>query len=511
MSDKQSDPDEAESSAAGEKLSGFDRFVARIKQGIWILLTIWVFIVVCTELKPRILVEPVAVPKTLADQGVTEVIAQQRLTADLMKVIADASTTMPTQIHDAIEADEPEANIELESAGISLQAVIQYTKRMLGFHDVSIRAALVQADDGLYTLNATIANSTTQVIDGAMHTSDPAAAIAAGADLIMKARNKFVYASALAARARVNCYQGAECDYSDAVQAFRDVLDDEGSRRYFKWSWLALSKIDEDQANYGDEVTKAMLSIKDDQTFYWGYYNWGIGLAEQGCGKEALEAFETALQYHPMLDFGYNAAGRQALDLALDEGRVTENAARIEHVNRALGYLMTATAINANYDEAYVNLGEAILELNDPTEREDARSQFVAAILGESSQVKRAHAAMEERGLSLPRDLAEGPSLPTIEALDDAHVTAPGCGNGAVAKSVRSANGCLSTREEQILHTTGFKPLTRARHHFAAASTDNYCREASVAENVGKLQPFLLNPVYGSWPVTGGKPVMIGP
>jgi hypothetical protein len=40
---------------------------------------------------------------------------------------------------------------------------------------------------------------------------------------------------------------------------------------------------------------------------------------------------------------------------------------------------------------------------------------------------------------------------------------------------------------------------------------DDYCRDASVAENVGKLQPFLLNPVYGSWPVTGGKPVMIGP
>ena len=511
MADKQSDPQKDEPYAASEEPTAYDLFVARLKQGIWILLAIWVFVVVCTDLKPRILVEPVAVPKNLADQGVSEVIAQQRLTADLIKVIADASTTMPTQIHDAIEADEPEANIELESTGISLQALIQYTKRMLGFHDVSIRAALVLADDGLYTLNATIANSTTQVIDGAMHASDPAQAIASGADLIMKARNKFVYASALAARARTNCYRGAECDYDDAIQAFRDVLNDDGSRRYYKWSWLALSKIDEDQTNYGDEITKAMLSIKDDQTFYWGYFNWGIGLAEQGCGKEALEAFETVLLYQPILDFGYDAAGRQALDLALEEGPLTERNTHKDHVDRALGYLMTATAINANYDEAYLNLGEAILELNDPTEREDARSQFVAAILRESSQAKRAYVAMKERGLALPGDLADGPSLPTIEALDDAHVTASTCGNGALARSVRNANGCLSTREEQILHTTGFKPLTRARHHFAPSHVDGYCRDASVAENVGKLQPFLLNPVYGSWPVTGGKPVMIGP
>lgn len=498
--------------ATSEALTRYDRFAVYVRRAIGVLLALWLIAIVCMGLKPRVLVEPVVVPKSLADQGVTETVAQQRLTADLKQVIDDARTTMPAQIQDSIEADEPEANIELASTGISLQAITEYTKRMLDVHDVYIRAALVLATDGLYTLTATIEDSSTNSIDDSSHSLDPLEAISTGADMIMKTRNKFIYASALAGRVRNKCALNVdECNYRHAIKALKEVLTDDGSRRYYKWSWLALSKIDEDQTNYGDEVTKAMLSIKDDRTFYWGYYNWGIGLAEQGCGEEALEAFETTLQYQPLLDFAYNAAGRQALDLALDEDRVADRSSRAGHLNLAIGYLMTATAINSNYDEAYLNLGEAILELDDPKQRDEARSQYVAAILRESSQAKRVFAAMEERGLNLPRDPAIGPSLPEVEALDDVHVIDPKCGNDGLARSVRNAKGCLSTREEQILHSTGLKPLTRPVHHFASNPMRGYCHDMSVAKNTGELQPFLLNPVYRSLPVTGDGLVMSGP
>jgi tetratricopeptide (TPR) repeat protein len=511
MSGSESDPTQEPSGAASAGPGRVDRYVAGFKQALWIAASIWVLVVVCTSLKARILVEPVAVPKSLADQGVTEEVAQQRLTADLVKVINDASGTMPHQVQDQIEADGPEANIELESSGISLQAFIQYTKRMLGFHDVLIRSALVLTGDGLYTLNTTIANSTTTVVDAAPHSANPVEAIDAGADMVIKARNPFVYASALAARERATCYQQAECNYDDAIKGFKDLLNDDTWRRYYKWSWLALSKIDEDQANYRDEVTKAMLSIKEDQTFYWGYYNWGIGLAEQGCGKESLEAFETALLYHPMLDFGYNAAGRQALDLALNEDPVVDAKLHDEHLGRALDYLTTATAINGNYGEAYLNLGEAILELNDPGERENARSQFVAAILRESSQAERAYVAMMEYGLAYPGNPAEGPPLSAIKAVDEMHTPDPRCRNAMLARSVRNANGCLSTSEQQALHTTGVEQLRPPIYRVAARVTNGYCRAASVKENLGRLQQYGLSPASGGWPVASGKSVMTGP
>lgn len=511
MSDSKSDPQQEVSGTTRAGPDRIERFVTRLKQLAWIVGSLWVLVVICMSLQGRILVEPVAVPKNLADQGMSEAVAQQQLTADLIKLKDDASKTMPHQIKDEIEADGPEANIELESTGISLQAFIQYTQRMLGFHDVLVRAALVMTDDGLYTLKATIDNSETVVIDSAQHSSDPAKAIDAGSDKIMEAHNPFIYASALAVRERDDCYKDdTKCSYADAIQAFNDLLKDDANRHYYKWSWLALSKIDEDKTNYRDEVTKAMLSIKDDPTFALGYYNWGIGLAEQGCGKEALEAFETAVLYKPTLDYGYNAAGRAALDLALKEDPVTDAKARKEHLDRALDYLMTATSLNGNYGEAYVNLGEAMLALDDPDELDDARGQFVSALLGESSQVQRAYVALTEHGLALPKYLAEGPSPKTIEALEDVHVESEKCGNERLATSVRRANGCLSSGEKEIAHATGIKPFGTLRY-IAASIPDDYCRNASVKENVGKLQPYLLNPVYGSRPVTRGESGMSGP
>jgi tetratricopeptide (TPR) repeat protein len=513
MSDSESVPKGKKSGEEKASPDSFEWYVTKFQQVLWIAASIWLIVVVFTNLKTRILVEPVAMPKNLAEQGMTEEIAQQRLTADLMKVIDDASKTMPHEVQEEIEADGPEENIELESTGISLQAFIQYTKRMLGRHDVLIRSALVFTDDGLYTLKTTISNSTTTIVEAAPH---PAAnleqAIDDGAALIIKAHIPFVYASALAAEERAVCYQHqVPCNYDEAIAAFKALLNDDTQRRFYKWSWLALSKIDEDEARYRDEVTKAMLSIKDDPTFYWGYYNWGIGLAGLDCDKEALEAFETAVFYNPMLDFAYNAAGREALGIARDEDPVANAKSHDDHLNRALDYLMTATAINGNYGEAYLNLGEAILELHDPREREHARSQFVAAMLRESSQAARAYMAMKEHGLALPGNSQDGPPLSTIKAIHDVYVQDAKCGNPTLAKSIRDANGCLSPNEELAFHSTDVKALGPPVYRVAARVPKRYCRALSVKENVGRLLPYQLNPVPANWPDSGDRPAMDGP
>jgi tetratricopeptide (TPR) repeat protein len=494
-----------------------------------ITVVVWLLVTVCMQLKPRTLVEPVAVPKSLADHGVTGQVVQQQLAAYLNAVLVDANAEMPSQIRESVETDEPESNIELLDTGLSLDAVVHYTKRMFGIDDVYIRGSLRPAASGVCELAMTISHgaseqsfvvaspdSTERCADAnenaffgprassaEWRANDPTPLIALAADQVMQNRNLFIFAEAQSHRARQKCYaDGPACHFDDATKSFQQILNDAGMARYYKWSWLALSKIDEDQGDYAGEVQKAMLSVKEDQTFSWGYYNWGIGLSERGCGEEALDAFRHAIRYggqRPDFAFGYNAAGREALDLARAD-RAPGGEGRLKLRQQATGYLMMATELEPDYAEAYVNLGNAISELPSASSRDEAREQFLAAIALESQQLMRAVASMEEHG--------EG-SLPSmVKVLRDSRTPAPICAFGGFARSVRDSNGCLTPKQQSAVHEK--MPVVYVPPRLEAGRSRPDCRADGVAMNVGVLQPFLVNPVYSvEEPLTGAVPVMI--
>jgi hypothetical protein len=496
-----------------------------------LIVVVWLLVTVCMQLKPRTLVEPIAVPKNLAERGMTEQVVQQRLAADLNQVLAEADGEMPSQIRDSIEADEPESSIQLLNTGISLDAVVYYTKRMFGIEDVYIRGSLSPATSAVCEFDITISKgsfeqsinvpspddpqrcadvkeSTAQPGQSASSvraTNDPLKLISLAADQVMEKRNPFIYAEAQSHRDREKCYgQGRPCNYDDAIATFNEILNDAAASRYYKWSWLALSKIDEDRGDYKGEVQKAMLSVKEDMTFAWGYYNWGIGLAEQGCGEQALEAFLNAATYGPGTPdfaFAYNASGLQALDLARSD-RALSGHDVIRLRNYATGYLMMATELEPDYAEAYVNLGDAISDLPTRSSREEARDQYLAAILLESQQVKRAIASMKEHG--------QDPLPSMIEALESNREPPPVCKFDRFARSLRDSNGCLSPEQRQIMREKA--PVVKAAARTEAGHDREDCRLASVPNNIDSLQPFLVNPVYSvEEPLTGAEPVMIWP
>lgn len=494
------------------------------------IVVIWLLVTVCMQLKPRTLVEPIAVPKSLAEHGVTEQVVQQQLAYSLNDVVVDASAEMPSQIRAGFETDEPEANIELLGTGLSLDAVVHYTKRMFGINDVYIRGSLRPTETGLCELELTISHGSSeqsltvasqdktercadanegtlrfpQLQNADWRATNPTPLISLAADEVMQNNNPFIYAEAQSHRAREKCYISKRpCDYKEAKKSFNAILNDASKARYYKWSWLALSKIDEDQGDYVGEVQKAMLSVKEDETFSWGYYNWGIGLAERGCGEEALNAFLQAVRYGRQshdFAFAYNAVGRQALDLVR-----TDHALSSGEIKRlrgtATGYLMMATELEPDYAEAYVNLGDAISELPDPTLRKEAPDQYLAAIQLESQQTRRAIASMKQHG--------EVPLPSLAKLLDDHSILPPICTSGEFARSVLDSNGCVPS-DLTLADDEEALPMKVAAHLDAVNGSRPDCQSDSVAKNVGVLQPFLVNPVYSiEEPLTGTVPMML--
>ena len=507
------------------------RLTIGLKTAGSLIVLIWLLVTICMLLTPRTLVEPVAVPKNLAERGVTDQVVQQRLAAALNQVLIDADSEMPSQIRYSIEADEPESTIQLLNTGISLDAIVQYTKRMLGINDVYIRGSLSPAPGGACEFDITISQGARvqsivvsppdngERCDDVKESTIPfpqefttersvsklPRLISVAADRVMEQRNLFIYAEALSHRDRQECYDDASsCNYDDATDSFNTLLNDAAQSRYYKWSWLALSKIDEDRGDYIGEVQKAMLSVKEDQTFSWGYYNWGIGLSEMGCGEQALQAFRLAVIYGretAAFAFTYNAAGRQALDLAQRDLALTpDEQTRLR--NGATGFLMMATELEPDYAEAYVNLGDAISDLPSQSSHEEARDQYIAAVLAESQQVARAIASMKEHGQD------QLPSM--LLALESNRVLPRVCEFDQFARSLRDSNGCLSPEER--LAEVEKNPLVYAVVRVEAGRNRPDCASDSVAKNIASLQPFLVNPVYSVVePLSGAIPVMIGP
>lgn len=486
--------------------SRVEHYLGLVTPIVVLLVLIWSLAYLITHLRSHVMVEPVSVPKTIADSGLTDVAAQRALVTAIEAVISDARATMPGEIKDQVQADEPELSIEVPGTGISLQSIIQGTKQMLPFHDVTIRSTIQKTDDGKYTAHVYVTDSSSDVESKTTPPSDPLGAISGAALAIMQLHNKFIYASALATRARKACYEGKKCDFTDASKAFEAVLQDDDYKRFHRWSWLALSKIDEDQGNYAGETTKALLAVRQDRRFFWAYYNWGVGLSEQGCDKEALEAFETAGKYRPFTDFVNNAAGRQALILAAEEAGSDDNH-HAQYLERALRFLLAATQLNPNYAEAYVNLARALhqLELDNEKKRlaggktsdipykAESIDALDTVLFADSDQVQRAYFfssswnSLMSGGVDLPSEWTAS----AIATLNRFHNNVDECRMLSVADSILETNGCVSRDDQQAESFYGAQ-LIDARRALKHWPKENACHDQSVGANI--LDPAPVTP-----------------
>jgi tetratricopeptide (TPR) repeat protein len=472
-----------------------DKLLARIRDAGISIIIVWLLIVAIAELPARMMVEAVAVPSDVSASGISNVAAQRVLVTSLQTVMTDARKTMPGEITDQIQAVDPEISIDVPGTQISLQSIVQQTKRLLWRNDINVRSTMFARDSG-YSVHVHVTGATSDLSSETTPPTSPFGALDVAALEVMKVHNAFYYASALASRARERCYEQHVCDYPNAINAFEAVLKDDTYNRYHRWSWLALSKIDEDQGRYFDEATKAMLAVHDRRRFFWAFYNWGVALSEQGCSEQALEAFEIALRVHPNSDFVNNAAGRELLILAASD-RPDDLDARMKDLQRAVAFLIDAVEAKPDYAEAYVNLARALALLaryrrDMPMDRQgllpdpgEPWNALNAVLLADSPQVQRASRLVESWGPETFRvaDVRRERFGPMVRELIEVHGNIGVCSNTNLADSIRESKGCWSD-DDKLLddpQANTYLPRHDALKH---RPSERVCEDQSVRQTI---------------------------
>jgi tetratricopeptide (TPR) repeat protein len=311
---------------------------------------------VWTQIKPRMLVEPVQLPSVLLKDGYKEDGVQRILAGKLESLEQTAIGTVPAPIGRNIDADTHQPDLTIPETGVSLGQIVQSLRALIK-RDQYVTSEIVSSGQTL-TFHVTVLDPAQHLLsdDGEAQPLDRLdALITDGAQRALKLGNPYMFASWLSAKERDDCYADPkQCGFPLSGKAYQGIVDNGPSDPFAKWALLALSKIDEDRGDFDLEAEKTKELVKADSAFSWAWYNLGVAMAELGCTGQSARAFETALRYDDKTEANYNAAGRRLLDIA---ARDPANAPDL--LRNAVDDFAHALELKPHYQEALINLGLA--------------------------------------------------------------------------------------------------------------------------------------------------------
>ena len=134
------------------------------------------------------------------------------------------------------------------------------------------------------------------------------------------------------------------------------------------WAELMLSKIYDLVGDYGGAVKHARMIVersRQDKSWAkalpWAYYNWGVALNDLGCYAAGAEVLTEAVNQNPQYAPAHNALSRSYNALAEAKGNSESTQASLTRYRaKAQVEAEQAIKLNPSYQEAYVNLGDAL-------------------------------------------------------------------------------------------------------------------------------------------------------
>jgi tetratricopeptide (TPR) repeat protein len=360
----------------------------------------------CRGWRSVTLINPITIPDDLVKEGFSSTTMQRQFTENLLSILDSASSVMPTEIHSAIqESGQQEVHLEIPGTGISLQDTMTAAKSMFQ-RDGHITAEIVRDGKALRlsgrvtrpggeshefhaeSLSGNVQQVTWEAAKAAMNTYSP-----------------YVLASSILDQAQKECEQRRACEYTDAANAYDEVLRSDSAddkRVLAKWAHLGLSKIAENKFDYLTEIEHTRDAIMLDPNFSWARYNWGVALEKMGCSAEALVKFSEVTRDRDSFAAGHNALGRQYLQVAerLPQPVTSDRLRMPPQANPARlaeEQFEAATVLDPRYAEAFINLGEALKIQGKPQE---ALEKLRKAIVVDREHAGRAYAqiaAIDER------------------------------------------------------------------------------------------------------------------
>ncbi len=355
-------------------------------------------VVLARELsRDTVIVEPLGVPKGLAERGYTGEILARRLIDELTKIRKGASTRK-NDINPEVLPDWSQPDIQIPGAPMSLRSIVRYVQESFSATGLHISGEVTRYENGLRlrlrergsgTLEDVQVNSVDE-IDRLLQFS---------ARELQKKIDPYVLASYLKDK-DINQALGviAYClaneptaDDPWAYNLWGLILKGEGqydrALEYFAKaikvqndfvlaysnSGIALAHL----KRFSEAAAKHEAAMRIAPNDPHVYTSWGRSLTLEKHGKQAIEKFKTAVSLDPKNAHAYNEWGRalsekgdmqgamekfEVVVRLLPDNKVANNnygneLRRIQRYEEAVQYFKRAIALERDYGAAYYNLG----------------------------------------------------------------------------------------------------------------------------------------------------------
>lgn len=317
---------------------------------------------------PVTIIDPIATPDDFGKKGFTAATTQRKFEENLTAILDSASSVMPTEIHEQMqEGGQQDVHLEIPGAGISLQETLAAAKALFN-RDGRISAEMVVEGNTLVLSGrATRPGGATRPFQATSPTDSIDEVIAKGAAAALSIYSPYVLASAALNKAQKACDKGT-CSFDAAKSGFQNMLESDSAddKKFAPWAHLGLSKIAEDEADYQREIEQARAATQLSPHFSWANYNWAVALEHLQCFRQAEEKYREVVKYNDRYAAGHNSLGR----LMLASAEAAPAPAQLERSSFSMRtqlahdaevQFLAATSRDAQYAEAFVNYGVALL------------------------------------------------------------------------------------------------------------------------------------------------------
>jgi tetratricopeptide (TPR) repeat protein len=350
---------------------------------------------------PATLIEPIHISQQFKKRGYSEEELQHMLidTFDELRSAAKSVTPKPSDKEEASsELNLPD--ISVPGTGSSVRPLIEYSRSLLG-KDSSVSGS-VAGSTAVFSMTLTLRDSNGDVLsfnfpspkDAASRgksnigqADKPAAerhtledVLRNAAIEILKHQSLLTYAGYLTQMEQLRCIEhGVACKFGQVRELYEQMAarESDGKKKSEAanpaWARLALAKLDTFNHNLEGAIAHAREIVDLGKAHPnwtaakpWAYYSWGVALNDLGCYERAAEVLQQAVNLNPGYAAAYNALARSYLALARADSKPGTQASAgssLSHDYRkdALDRLKQAIDLDPNYQEAYLNRGDALV------------------------------------------------------------------------------------------------------------------------------------------------------
>ncbi|MBN3764432.1 tetratricopeptide repeat protein [Burkholderia sp. Ac-20365] len=372
---------------------------------------------------PLTLVQPIEVSDDFRRQGYTDQTLQHLLVDTLSDLRKEAESVTPANDTEHVLSEFKLPDFTVPGTGLSIRPMIEFARTLLK-RDSSVYGTVVGSPSSFAVMltlrdpdgrTVALGNDVPPDTGGKPNVTNESqamrVALRQAAMTILQHQSPLLHASYLTQMEQKRCLKGdAPCQFDDVRERFAQIAAGSGrdasgaSKEDAAWAMLALSKLDTYARDYEGSIRHARAIVERSEELYswqparpWAYYNWGVALTDMGCYQQAADVLRRAVELHKDYAPAHNALARAWLALAQKPTLAGGGPQSHDYRAAAVRELRIAIEKSPGYQEAYVNLGDALrlpsmkTGLVSATSLDEARDAYRTAVALDIDNAGRAY------------------------------------------------------------------------------------------------------------------------